>query len=294
MPQFFLSESDVEMLKRFRDYLHSTRRNGRAGDSPPDDFQSTDVYIAKVPTGGIAGIYEPVGTGSNSEPSYAVCQVYSIYYNSTSGNDELLAVTGLTPRVYNIGEEAIAADSWVVIAKTKFGQWVTDGTTVGGGSLEYAMWYLDADLPIVFGTTRTLQNWTKTNPTTSATYPTFPSAGIWQYTYTVTGEVIGTTGPAILQCELLATGAASIIGLTIPKSVVCSGLVAVGGNYPAAGTGVISVIVDIPNPALDGIATNWEVNGALAVATPVFFNGTIYTGIWNANSCTMVTMHKIA
>lgn len=121
---FAISENDLAILRGIIDREKRTVRSPRPA-RPEQALPSTpEVYIAKVPTGGIAGL----GAGS-LEPSYADCDIYRLSFSGTIPT--LTLVGGLSRRVFNLSSSDLAADSWPVVLRDKFGDWLAPsaGTT---------------------------------------------------------------------------------------------------------------------------------------------------------------------
>lgn len=119
-------------------------KENRAPAQPLRNFRdvpgASDTYIALVPNSGIAGI-SSYGTGSGSAgsheiPNYADCTVWKI---GTDGTFDKIG--GLRKRVYNLGTNAIAADSWILVCKDKFGNWIAtnQAAATSSSSSEYAI-----------------------------------------------------------------------------------------------------------------------------------------------------------
>lgn len=95
-----------------------------------NDHQGPDCYIALPTEGdGIPGLTRsPTGTGTGGAqegdtPGSAECDIYQLV------DGVLLEVTTLGDLVYNLNEEAVE-QGWVVVHRTKFGDWVVSVNAV--------------------------------------------------------------------------------------------------------------------------------------------------------------------
>ena len=124
MAQFFLTEADHVILKELiADWRSRTKRGRNTAWPEPDDSQAPEVYIALTPSGGIGALDQgSTGTFADDLPGSAECEIYRII--DVSDVKTLAAIAGLTKIVYNIGTSAIAANSWISVARDKFGYWI--------------------------------------------------------------------------------------------------------------------------------------------------------------------------
>jgi hypothetical protein len=109
---------------------------------PDEDSQAPDVYIVRAPVSGVPALDDPPGTGSGTDDTYrpgtAVCDVYRIQTNNTSGTgtdgvSDYLVETNLDIRVYNVSGTAVPSLGFAVATRDKFGKWLlTSGP--GNGS----------------------------------------------------------------------------------------------------------------------------------------------------------------
>lgn len=107
-----------------------------------DTSQAPEIYVAKIPSGGIPAA-EHVGTagGPPTSLSGAECQVY---YLST--DDGILnPIDGNTRWVYNLSTNDITGTGWVLIVREKGGDWVAVnvvrsayGDEAGAGQCQFA------------------------------------------------------------------------------------------------------------------------------------------------------------
>lgn len=301
MPQYYLTDRDREILTELFAFVKSRKSLSRQNNPDPDDSNSApDVYVVKTPTAGIAAIYEPDGTGSSPEASYASCQIYTLTYNPDDRKTYVVAIPGLTAYIYNLGSEAAAGDTWCLVNRIKQGYWVLTDSSTGGGSstLEVRNWRLTSDF-VYDWITNNLGNfngWTDSLGNTSPTMPTFPSSGYWRCTFNITGSITSATGPAYLSSYWYGTGAASLISdISSPYQggVIASELVPNGGNYSGAGTLSMSAIFRVPNHIIDGMQIILQAFGDLAGTVAIAHNGTIYSFINTVKQATTVLMEKV-
>lgn len=119
--QYYLTEADrdavAELLRFYRNY----KRNRPIFDFTDNSGTYAETYIGKT-NEIIAGITESAGTsGDPALPSYGNCTVYAI--QNTTGTDSLFS-SGKTIIGYNISSITIPAETWIVLTKTKYGQWL--------------------------------------------------------------------------------------------------------------------------------------------------------------------------
>lgn len=132
MAFYLLSEADRAAIARMLEQGGiKVLRNPPAPDEPLGQSNSPEIYVAKLPAGGIPG-------RSGTAPGHAVCELYLIEVTNplTSDDATLEAVlnpdsTPVTKVVYNFGTSAISGD-YVLLKRTKQGQWTADSVTVQG------------------------------------------------------------------------------------------------------------------------------------------------------------------
>lgn len=135
---YALSAAEVAAFKELVEDLR--RRLSTVPDRPihyETDHQAPEVYAAKTPAGGIPALTVGAGTGANEddEPGYADCEIYQV--GGTLADPVLQRVTQLSHRVYNLSDTAVDGDTWVLVARDKFGSWLVTGTVGGGSEVEY-------------------------------------------------------------------------------------------------------------------------------------------------------------
>lgn len=145
MPGFILTEDDRTVLTKVIGYVKRLVANPRQLRGESDEEEpgfSMDAYVARVPSGGIAGLTLESGTGTGVQdiPGSAVCELYHLQPTGPSSSLELRRISGLTRRVYNLSIDSVPGNSWVMAIKAKSGHWFAcdpagseGGTGTGGG-----------------------------------------------------------------------------------------------------------------------------------------------------------------
>src|SRR5262245_6155016 len=95
------SDADIEVLKGMVEAERNRRRNttGRSTRDRIEDEEmlAPEVYIARVPAGGIPALVEESGAGIEDTPGQADCDVYQVVRdNSTTSHLEKIAMEKLT------------------------------------------------------------------------------------------------------------------------------------------------------------------------------------------------------
>lgn len=129
---YVLSELDVATLREMLGEFRNRRQSNSAPTPEAQDAWPPTVYVAKTPSGGIAGLS---GTADGA-PSSAVCPVYQLA--SVSGVQELLPMTGFDQTVFNLGSTAVAGLSWVYLLRDGYGAWWVDAPFSGGGGVPWS------------------------------------------------------------------------------------------------------------------------------------------------------------
>lgn len=128
---YWLSESDRDFLEEVKRWWFSTPENDRKRPTPVKQrFQTPEVYVAKVPPGGIPALSQAGTTGTGTTeplddvPGYVECQIYALDTTEPSA-PTFHHMPDLDRFVYNLSPNAITADStpWVVVQRDKFGDW---------------------------------------------------------------------------------------------------------------------------------------------------------------------------
>lgn len=133
---YVLSEKDLrivrELYRKFSKMQHYSNAFGR----PPEDafdheeFHTTEVYAAHTPTGGIPGLTILASSGEGDLPGSADCTIFRMDERNTPGAMD--SVAGYTLTVYNFSTEPVEGETWVIIARDKYGKWVVIGTPATG------------------------------------------------------------------------------------------------------------------------------------------------------------------
>jgi hypothetical protein len=138
---YLLTAADRELLiQEITARIHSRQNNGGSPEQPPYWNQSPEVYVAKIPTGGI-----PARTGTT--PGQADCEIFKI---DTTGTPTLTAVElpstdPFERSVYNVYDAEIpASQGYALINRDKYGKWVA--SRVGGAADTVKRFKLTANL----------------------------------------------------------------------------------------------------------------------------------------------------
>ena len=126
-----LTEKDQEILRAFLDRVrHLQPPPGNSAYD--DDDMAPEVYVARSPADGILALSEQAGTAFVDTPGSATCTVYRIVVNA--GVKELRPVTGLTRTIHNLSTIGVVGNSWILVARDKFGTWwVVEEAGTGAG-----------------------------------------------------------------------------------------------------------------------------------------------------------------
>ena len=98
-----------------------------------------ETYLALTPSAGIAALdpgASETGTGTSTAayddaPGFAECRVFRV--NGYGAAAVLQPVDGLTRDVYNVSEDEIAGDTWILVTRDKFGTWFALKGGAGAG-----------------------------------------------------------------------------------------------------------------------------------------------------------------
>lgn len=133
-----ISEKDVETI---REVVADWRRHrgspaARGPTHPPAEDQAPDVYIARTPAGGIPAMEPAGGSGTGTcggtgttatiadKPGSADCAIFQIIHGDAHCVPELWDSGGTAYTVYNLSTQAVAGDTYVIVARDKFGSWL--------------------------------------------------------------------------------------------------------------------------------------------------------------------------
>lgn len=132
--EYTLSEPDREkFLQMWRDFV--SRRGPQQRQDTTKPPQAPEVYVARTPTAGIPALgVEGTGTSTDDVPGSADCPIYQLVDAPGTAEDAFLSKVGQVEHtVYNVGEEDVPGDRWVVIIRDKFGKWLVVGNEGSGG-----------------------------------------------------------------------------------------------------------------------------------------------------------------
>lgn len=142
--RYVLSEADRNLIREVaREHLSRLLNTaGRNADETLNiaDHPAPETYVARVSASGIPalddGALDGTGTGTGLERDdlvgSAICDVYRIVGYGNSGT--FSQITGKSVRVYNLSTTAIAANSWCVVTRDKFGNWLATGSAGTAGT----------------------------------------------------------------------------------------------------------------------------------------------------------------
>lgn len=146
---YALNEKDQATLREMMREYKGRRQNTPSRTDGDDKFMAPEVYVARVPAGGIPAIdegYTGTGTGTGStlpdSPGSAVCAVYRVVVDA-AGTSALIRVFDLNKVVYNMSSHVVSGASWILVTRDKFGYWFAggaidledDGTTATGATI---------------------------------------------------------------------------------------------------------------------------------------------------------------
>jgi hypothetical protein len=124
---YFLSEQDRDDLRSLLEWWREQplNRPQRQQLESADHPSSSCIYIANSGAG-IPALTRGVGTGSGTSwadtPGYADCDIERI--TITADIPDLYG-THFQQRVYNLGDTAIPADTWIPVGRDKYGSWIS-------------------------------------------------------------------------------------------------------------------------------------------------------------------------
>lgn len=136
---FYLTEADLFLFREMAADYRARKRSTKMITPPLRSPQTPDVYLAKVPPGGIPALSQTETTGTGTDqplddvPGSVECEIYQL--DTSSDTPSFGRVGELTYIVRNLSPSAISADTrpWVLVVRDKFGEWFVAG---GGGSGE--------------------------------------------------------------------------------------------------------------------------------------------------------------
>lgn len=118
-----MSAADVATLKAMAAEYRTKRGRGvnrQAGSAPDDDqLWTPEVYVAYVPSAISALAPHTTGTIADDVVTGVACRMFRL--NEIDGT---LTDINLSRTLYNLTSSAIAADTWALAVRDKFGRWV--------------------------------------------------------------------------------------------------------------------------------------------------------------------------
>lgn len=191
---FAFTAEERAIFLRMKDKFLKSEQSGLILPEEIHTTQAPEVYLAELPTAGIAPMGVDVGTASGTGSGLAdvshsaQCQIYRMQYNKATTKYAPVIVTGLQVLVHNV------TPSWVfkcyaIVTRDKFGDWLLtqpwitswEGKTVGAiaskgsglvniwknGAVTSPLWRVTAWLNWMNGTSTIAANkevWVDWNP----------------------------------------------------------------------------------------------------------------------------------
>lgn len=118
---YTLTDDDRNILRDLIADWKRRLRNQPRQEEVDEEQGTTEVYVARSPAAGIPALTEDIGASIADEPGYADCYIYRIVINA--GIPELQPISNFFRRIYNLCTEDIPGDSWLIVARDKFGFW---------------------------------------------------------------------------------------------------------------------------------------------------------------------------
>lgn len=136
---FYLTESDLTLFREMAQDFRARKRGQQLTSAPYTSPQAPEVYLAKVPPGGIPALNQTGTTGTGTDqplddvPGEVECEIYQL--DTESASPTFGRVGELTYVVRNLSASAISANTtpWVLVVRDKFGEWFVAG---GSGQAE--------------------------------------------------------------------------------------------------------------------------------------------------------------
>lgn len=156
---YYLTGEDLAL---FREMAQDFRARKRGPQLPPSgpyaSPQAPDVYLAKVPPGGIPGLEQSGTTGTGTDqplddvPGEVECEIYQL--DTSLAVPEFGRVGELTYIVRNLSPSTVSADRtpWVLVVRDKFGEWYVAG---GAGQAEIEFADVSASVDVVTSVVQT-------------------------------------------------------------------------------------------------------------------------------------------
>jgi hypothetical protein len=124
-----LSDAGRRVLKEVIDREMRKPQNSEPNRSKEYPVHTSEIYIAKVPSGGIPAMEIERGVGTNDDvytPGEADCEIYKV---DNLKNPPKLIKAGFSRKVYNVSSSSIATE-FLLVSRDKYGKWVP--ASVGG------------------------------------------------------------------------------------------------------------------------------------------------------------------
>lgn len=202
---YILSESDKHMIQRlfaiWDRMQHYVNAFGREPEDKIDheEFHTTEVLIAKTPSGGIPALAAAASTGIGDTPGSALCQILRKNKGGTTTDEIPFSKTEL---VHNLSETAIDEFKWIIAVRDKEGSWFAlpaagDISGGGGGTVTGPGWIAGLSNEDCLSATLIAQNGNCYTIPPQTLYLESPTGEEW----TSTDDFIhaGGSGPMILE-----------------------------------------------------------------------------------------------
>lgn len=128
---FYLTGEDVALFREMAQEFRARKKGMRDWGGPPKPPQAPEVYLAKVPPGGIPALSQSAttGTGTDQPLDDVAGEVECEIYQLDPETGEFGRVGELTYIVHNLAPSAISANRtpWVLVVRDKFGEWFVAG-----------------------------------------------------------------------------------------------------------------------------------------------------------------------
>lgn len=122
------------MRQAFLGGSRTDKTRGGGFDAGADAAQTPDLFVVRAPTGGIPALSLGSNTGSGTDygdhgddvPGQAVCRVFRVTRSGSTLAVRQVATKEIT--VVNLSTAAVTEGEWVVVARTKHGEFVVLNT----------------------------------------------------------------------------------------------------------------------------------------------------------------------
>jgi hypothetical protein len=127
------SEADIVLLRAMAaEYMARKGNTGGRGLTKIPPPTAPETYVARTPAGGIPAMDAGTSTGTGTTslmddvPGYAECTIYQLLHTGSTG-PHLEPIPSLTRRVYNLSNDDIPGNVWIVVTRDKWGAWYPVG-----------------------------------------------------------------------------------------------------------------------------------------------------------------------